>query len=298
MIRIVRGLKLGVLFVAALGCRGQGDAGKLIRSDAAQLPAAEVHGFLEMICPGQTSDSGCKVCPKDTAFTPPASTQTWDLKAIIPGHFLSLTSDDAVVSGGGCEPHANGMSGSYLFTRDGSAWRKVRYEAGVKAFDCKKMTGLDSRDRLVCAAADMHQGFGDEFLYLLDPGRDPGTMDPQNDISRGDIFFDVGDSLHSCVRLPDGTVLSGAIERVEFVPLEEQRQVRIVVTARLGRAVVPNDIFRKACAPGVSTGLRLVTVLRRYGFVFDGQDIVPAADNPPLSNRSAVAPRTSYTTMR
>ncbi len=281
--------KLCVFLVAALGCRGQWDAGKLIRSDAAQLPAAEVQGFLELICPGQTSDSGCKVCPKDTAFTPPASTQTWDLKAIITGHFVSLTSDDALVSGMGCEPHAARMSGSYLFTRDGSAWRKVRYEAGVNAFDCKKMTGLDSRDRLVCAANDMHQGFGDEFLYLLDPG---------NDASGGDIFFDVGDGLQSCVRLPDGTVLSGAIERVEFVPLELDRQVRIVATARLGRAVVPNDIFRKACAPGLPNGLRLTTVLRRYGFVFDGQEIVPAADNPPLSNRSAVAPRTSYTTMR
>ncbi len=288
---IVRGLKLGVLFVAALGCRGQWDAGKLIRSDAAPLPAAEVHGFLEMICPGQTSDSGCRVCPKDTAFAPPASTQTWDLKAIIPGHFLSLTSDDAVVSGLGCEPHAAGMSGSYLFTRDGPAWRKVRYEAGVNAFDCKKMTGLDSRDRLVCAGSDMHQGFGDEFLCLLDPG---------NDTSRFDIFFffDVGDSLRGCVRLLDGTVLSGAIEQVEFAPLQEQRQVRIVVTARLGRAVVPNDIFRKTCAPGLSKGLRLATALRRYEFVFDGQDIVPAAGNPPLSHRSAVAPRTSYTTMR
>jgi hypothetical protein len=295
---MARGLKLGVLFVAALGCRGQWDASKLIRSDAARLPAAEVHGFLEMICPGQTSDAGCKVCPKDTAFTPPASTQTWDLKAIIAGHFVSLTSDDALISGSGCEPHAAGMSGSYLFTKDGPAWRKVRYEAGVKAFDCKKMTGLDSRDRLVCAADDMHQGFGHEFLYLLDPGRDPRTMDPQDDTSRGDIFFDVGDSLRGCVRLPDGTVLGGAIERVEFVPLEEERQVRIVVTARLGRAVVPNDIFRKACAPGLPSGLRLATVLRRYEFVFDGQEIVPSADNPPLSNRSAVAPRTSYTTMR
>ncbi|MGO9242874.1 MAG: hypothetical protein ACLQBJ_18895 [Bryobacteraceae bacterium] len=298
MRRIVRGLKLGVLLVAALGCRGQWDAGKLIRSDAAQLPAAEVHRFLEMICPGQTSDSGCKVCPKDTAFTPPASTQTWDLKAIIPGHFLSLSSDDTVVSGLGCEPHANGMSGSYLFTREGPGWRKVRYEAGVKAFDCKKMTGLDSRDRLVCAAYDMHQGFGDEFLYLLDPGRDPRTLNSQNDTSRGDIFFDVGDSLQGCVRLADGTVLSGAMERVEFVPLEQDRQVRIVVTARLGRAVVPNDIFRKACAPGLSKGLRLATVLRRYSFVFDGQDVVSDADNPPLSNRAAVAPRTSYTSMR
>lgn len=286
--------KLCVFLVVAWGCRGQWETKTSIPSDAAHLPATEVQSFLQKICPGETKGAGCAVCPAEM----PPSAQTWDLKAIVLGHFLSFSSEDALVSAFGCESHANGMSGSYLFTRDGSSWRKVRYEAGVNASDCKKLTGLDGRDRLVCAADDMHQGFADEFLYLLDPGRDPSTIDPMNDTSRGDIFFDVNDSLRSCVKLQDGTVLSGAMERVEFVLLEEARQVRIVVTARLGRAIVPNDVFRKACAAGLSSGLRIATVVRRYEFVFDGQEIVPSDKNPPMRNRTAVAPQTSFTTAK
>jgi hypothetical protein len=294
----VRVLKLCVFFVAALGCRGQFETGHWIRSDAAQLPPAEVHAFLEQICPGQASASGCAVCPEGTAFAPPASTQTWDLKAILRGHFLSPASADALISGMGCEPHADGMSGSFLFTRDGSSWRKVRYEAGVKAWDCKKLTGSDGRDRLACAAEDGHQGFQDEFVYLLDPGRDPATADPMNDTTGGDMFFEVGDSLRGCVALADGSVLSGSIERVTFTPLPEKRRVRIVVSARLGQAVVPKTVWEDACPVGLRRHLRIATVARQYEFVFDGAKIAPAPNNPPMKYRSAVAPRTSYSTTK
>lgn len=294
----VRVLNLCMFFAVALGCRGQNATGQWMRSDAAQLAPAEVHGFLEQICPGHTSASGCAVCPEGTAFAPPASTQTWGLKAIILGHFLTPASEDALVSGMDCEPHADGMSGSFLFTRERSTWHKVRYEAGVNAWDCKKLTGSDGRDRLVCAAGDMHQGFIDEFVYLLDPGRDPATVDPMNDIRRGDLFFDVGDSLRGCVALEDGSVLSGSIAGVTFTPLPEKHGVRIVVSARLGQAVVPKTVREEGCAAGLRRHLRIATVLRRYAFVFDGATITPAPNNPPMNYRSAVAPRTSYSTTK
>ena len=75
------------------------------------------------------------------------------------------------MSGTGCEPHVNGFSGAYLFTEEKSSWRRVWYAAAENASDCKKLTGSDGRDLLICEGADMHQGVGDFFLYLLDAGQ-------------------------------------------------------------------------------------------------------------------------------
>lgn len=122
---------------------------------------------------------------------------------------------------------------------------------GANAFDCKKLAGSDHRDRLVCAADDMHQGVGDSYLYLLDPGRDPATLDPLDDTSRGVPFFAVDDSLGGCVTYPEGFVQSGSIDRVEFAALPAAHHVRIVVFARLGKAMVPDAVLQKACESGI-----------------------------------------------
>ncbi len=222
-----------LIFVVAAYCH----AAQLgaIPSDAAKVSAAEAQQFLEMICPGHASATGCSVCPPETPF----SAQSWNLETITFGHYLGPASEDAFVSGFGCEPHSNGMSGAYLFTKEGSSWRKVWYGAGENASDCKKLTGSDGRDLLVCEGADMHQGVGDWFLYLLDAGQDPSKRE-DNTL---DIFFGVDDSLGGCTQLPDGAVVSGAIESVSFSPAKAPHAVRISVTARLGKAAIPAKIL-------------------------------------------------------
>src|ERR1039458_3216747 len=138
--------KLRLFFLAA-GCRlGQWETQTWIRSDAAQFSPAQMRIFLTSICPGHERASGCEVCPAGMA----SSAAGWDVRAILTGHFLSPSSEDTLVSGFGCEPHANGLSGSFLFTRTGASWRRVRYVAGMNAFDCRKLRGSDGRDRLVC----------------------------------------------------------------------------------------------------------------------------------------------------
>jgi hypothetical protein len=277
--------RLCLLFGAALGCFGQHETkSDWIRSDAARLSPPEVHGFLELICPGNTSASGCAVCPQDTS----SPGGVWNLRAITLGHFVSPASEDVLISGFGCESHADGWSGTFLFTKDGSSWRRVRYLQGMNAFDCKKLPGSDDRDRLVCAAGDMHFGVADSYLYLLDPGRDPATLDPLDDTSRGVSFFAVDDSLGGCVTYPKGFVQSEAIDRVEFMALPTKHHVRIAVFARLGKAMVPEDVLQKACESG-QPDLKLATVSRRYEFIFNGRNIVPLRSNPSLD-----APRTSY----
>jgi hypothetical protein len=247
----------------------------------------EAQHFLEMVCPGHASAAGCSVCPEEM----PLSAQTWDLRTITFGHFLGPASEDALVSGTGCEPHSNGMSGACLFTKDRSSWRKVWYGAGENANDCKKLPGSDGQDLLVCEGRDMHFGVGDWFLYLL--GRS-GSKQGEDDTL--DIFFGLDGSIGGCKQLPDGTAVSGVIESVSFSPASALRAVRIMVTARLGKIALPAKILDDFNQSDGKIRPTIATVLRRYEFLFNGRKVVPDAKNPPVEHAWAVAPRTSYRT--
>jgi hypothetical protein len=99
-------LKLRLFFLAAGCCLGQWETQTWIRSDAAQFSPAQMRIFLNSICPGHERASGCEVCPAGMA----SSAAGWDVRAILTGHFLSPSSEDTLVSGFGCEPHANGFA--------------------------------------------------------------------------------------------------------------------------------------------------------------------------------------------
>ncbi|MGO4879516.1 MAG: hypothetical protein ACLP59_01685 [Bryobacteraceae bacterium] len=259
---------------------------QVIPSDAAAVSPAEKHAFLEAICPGHATATGCAACPAEM----PASAQTWDLRSIIFGHFLSPQSNDALVAGTGCEDHAHLMSGSYLFVKEDARWRKHWYTPGANANDCKKLTANDGRDLLVCHADDMHQGVADEFLYLMDPGKDPARQEADSPLH---LFFDVVDSLPSCSKLADGTLRRGELESVSFLPDAASGGMRIVVDARVGKATVPDQAFEK-CVPG-ERRLQIETVPVRYEFRFDGREIVPDPHNPPTDEYGgAAAPTTTW----
>jgi len=264
-------------------------------SDAARVSAAQQAEFLAEICPGHATAAGCEVCPADTGLP---QNEQWQIIAITFGHFLSPSSDDALISGRGCEPHVENYSGSFLFSRNSSTWKKVRYEAGLQAWTCKKLAAADGRGRLVCAATDQHQGVQDAFLYLLDPGLDPKSIDPLRGDPRGTLFFDVMTNLGAfCVGPNVDAAQQETITRVAFQPLAGPNSVRIVVDARAGKAVVPKSVAEKVCSKtGFPSDLRIAALSRRYLFIFDGQKIIPASTNPPTEYQvTAVAPRTSYT---
>lgn len=247
-----------------------------IASDAANVSSAEKRTFLEAICPSHVTGSRCSVCPAEM----PQSAETWELRAIIFGHFIAPRSNDALVSGFGCEPHVKLTSGAYLFTKQGAAWRKVRYTAGEEADDCKKITGADGRDRLICEAAGMHQGAADEFVYWIESG-DGQQDDPLH------LFFTITDSRGSCVQLADGSVRTGHIDSVTFAG------DRILVHARGGKAIVPAEALQK-CQPGANTGFEIMTGPVRYEFRFDGQKVIADPRNPATDEYGAAVPTTSY----
>jgi hypothetical protein len=207
-------------------------------------------------------------------------------------HFVSPSSEDALVSGSGCESHADDFGGSFLLTKQGLSWHKVRYVAGLIAFDCHKLTGSDGRDRLICGQADSWQG--DEFssVCIHDPGADlikTDTLDTQFARgfaldNRGECFFGVEDTTGAMGK----SVQRGFIQRVEFAGIASGHQTRIIVIARLGRANVPEELVEKG-ASGTGPNPTIATLPRRYEFVFDGARVAAAPNNPPVA-----APLTSY----
>jgi hypothetical protein len=259
----------------------------LIPSDAAEISPEDARPFVDAICPENAVAMGCSVCPKETGF---AGNPAWNVRTITFGHFLSADSQDALVSGSGCEDHADGMRGAYLFTKDRSTWWKLWYSPGQNADDCKKVADSDGRDLLVCLASDMHHGVGDSFLYLLDASQDPSTR--ENDTL--DVFFGLDDSLGSCVKLPDGDTVKGEIESVSFAPASTPRPLRITVNARLGKAVIPDEVLSICDQSNNTQPPTIATVSLRYEFIFNGRKIVPQPGNPATEYGFAVAPTTSY----
>jgi hypothetical protein len=197
-----------------------------------------------------------------------------------------------LISGIGCAPHADTFGGSFLFTKDRSAWRKVRYEAGLIAWDCKKLRASDGRDRLACGVVDGNQGIFYSSLFLRDVRKTPPAVDPLDGSGNPDVmFFAVMDTAGSCMQFSDGTTQSASIGRVEFENMPAKDHVRIVVFARLGAAMIPAKVLEQGCERGAKP--KIATVPRRYGFVFDGAKILPDPHNPPTA-----APRTSYSSAK
>ena len=252
-----------------------------------QISPADARPFLEAICPNNAVAKGCSVCPDETGLK---GDPGWNVQTITFGHFLAANSQDMLVSGSGCEDHADGMRGAYLFTKDRSAWWKLWYVPGENSDDCKKLTASDGRDLLVCQASDSHQGVYDSFLYLLDAGQDPNTRADDT----LDVFFGLDDSLGSCLKLPDGTTVTGEIESISFSPASAAQALRISIAARLGKAAIPDQVLAACDQSNNTQPPTIATVSLRYNFIFNGRKMVPQPGNPPTQYGFAVAPTTAY----
>jgi hypothetical protein len=260
------------LFFVTICCFGQG-VQTWIDPDSVQLSAEKLEPFLNLICPGHVWASGCDACPEISH----SGAGSWQVRAFHPGHFVSPKSEDMLISGSGCEDHADDFGGSVLLARNALSWRRVRYVAGMIADQCRKLNASDGRDRLICRSDHDGQGVHDPSLFVLDPGA------PLESGQTG--FIGVEDTTWTCGDFQNGIIRSGMIERVEFAALPAKYHSRIVVTARLGKASIPEKT--KSCNPRLNVAV--ATVPRRYEFTFDGVKVLPDPKNPPTA-----APSTSY----
>lgn len=92
----------------------------------------------------------------------------WRADGMIFGHFLSPTSDDAVVSGAGAESHPYLWGGTLLLTKKDGKWRPVWYKMGVVTRHCRRISLATGRQILFCEETDGGMGHVYHFLYTID----------------------------------------------------------------------------------------------------------------------------------
>jgi len=90
-------------------------------SDSRAFSAAQDANVIQAVCPGHLEKGGkveCgKNCPSSSGLDGGQHFFDWSLRRVTFGHFLSASSDDAVISTDGCEPHSNNFGASLLLTR-------------------------------------------------------------------------------------------------------------------------------------------------------------------------------------
>jgi hypothetical protein len=92
----------------------------------------------------------------------------WEADGVLFGHFLSPTSEDAVVSCFGCEGHPDLFGGSLLLTKQSGAWTPVWYKPGIITRHCRSIPLATGRQILFCEETDGGMGHRIHGLYVVD----------------------------------------------------------------------------------------------------------------------------------
>ena len=154
--------------VLAVGVLASGQP--IFPSDAQDPRQAGGAELLDAVCRGGVVHGRqitCSiVCPKFTGFA--GDDLGWSLEKVTRGHFLSPTSDDAILSMSGCEPHAANFGGSILLTRRLNRWVLIWYKAGVETSRCHRVPLRSGREILACMGTYGGQGNHWSALYVED----------------------------------------------------------------------------------------------------------------------------------
>jgi hypothetical protein len=248
--------------------------------DPKQAGGAEL---LEAVCPGHVvvgESVECKiVCPEFTAMK--GYDLNWGVARIIRGHFLSPTSDDAVLSMLGCESHSFNFGGTTLFTRKSGKWTKLWYKGGVPTENCHRVRLKRGREILVCLGESGGQGFQSSVLYIEDLLSPKGALMADYRAK----FFSINDTVATCgydfenesKPLP---IKHGFIERVAFQNAADGTLLGLSVFARQGERTLTLDQVQ-ACIDENSPakphrGLTFDPPTKPYrvDFKFDGERMV------------------------
>lgn len=267
--RMWRGTRLLVVFGIAIWmvCSGQSlPTETIFPSDARDSRAVDAE-LLQAVCPGDVvigKEIKCRgVCPKFTGFG--GEDMEWQLARVTRGHFLSPTTDDAVLWMSGCEPHGANWGGTILLTRRSEKWTIVWYKAGVPTAQCHKVQLADRREILVCLGSYGGQGTVITALYVEDMLAPVGTL--MTGTGRGH-FFEAVDDVYGCVP----KMARANIEKVTFSRDAEGRSV-VSATGQTGSRTIGAD---EAIECGKNPmAFAPPTKPYRADFVFDGREDKP-----------------------
>jgi hypothetical protein len=231
--------------------------------------------FLRAVCPAQVDGTSCGGCPKFTlARQNPGLSDFGPLTvdAVTRGHFLSPTSEDAVLSVTGCVPPPDiyGLRTTILLTRSSRGWKMLWYSLFVSTSQCHKLLRRDRREILVCM--DEGNNHGEEWTALTteDFARPSHSFQ-----SFRQPFFVL--RKNSAKGFPDPEDVGvpffwGCVEKVEFGKNTASGPPPITVTANFVKGVWTAELIDETNRPN-----SLSPPLKRYRieFIFDGQDYKP-----------------------
>jgi hypothetical protein len=257
-------------------------------TDTRPLSQSEDQQIIQTICPGHTEKSGKVDCGKNCPSAGAMEYMDWSLDRITLGHFLSPTSDDAVISTQGCEPHALNFGGSILLTRPSGRWEMEWYKAGVETSNCHKVQLSDGREILVCLGDYGGQGNVLTDLYVED------LLSPHtSQMAAHWHFFQIFDNFGTCGENFENEsepfpVRRTSIEKVEFT--ERALSItfkfgKLITTPERVKTCVDNQI---SATPKKAAALIPRTQRYRMDFLFDGQNHQPTPSSAALPLRSDI----------
>ena len=183
----------------------------------------------------------------------------WELRSgTMWGHFTSSSAENLLVTGFGCDSHANNFGGSYVFTRKAGRLRILKYDPALFVEDCHVFPFSDGRDFLVCKSGWFGQGEGTGYIYLA-------TFDATGEDKQTRLFM-VKDTTGECGSNSTGAVQSSDIKDIKFATKENGELTGMTVTATLGNIrCSERDAAKKGSSPPAS--------LKTYEieFTFDGK---------------------------
>jgi hypothetical protein len=155
----------------------------------------------------------------------------WEADGVLFGHFLSATSDDAVIPCVDCESHPALWGGSLLLTKQDDKWEPVWYKPGVITRHCHKISLETGRQILVCEEPDGGMGHSLHGLYLVDFTKPKFAWD----------------SLVLAADTYGSYMLEGVqVQTIDRVQFDETPQIGLLVRVygRHGRIGLPHDPAR------------------------------------------------------
>lgn len=143
-----------------------------IQSEVIKLQQADAQAVLSEFCEGKVNQVPkigleCSTRPLGPAFAD-LGDQTFHPEAIIYGHFLSATSEDAAVSGWNMEAHPALWRGTLMLTRKAGKWTPLWYKSSVITRACRKISMPAGREILLCEEEDGGMGWQYHYLYAVD----------------------------------------------------------------------------------------------------------------------------------
>jgi hypothetical protein len=216
---------------------------------------------------------GTSAEPVENVFAPSARAR---------GSFTRAGADELALTMPGCESHAENYGGLLLLERRAGTVVLKRYVSGLNASACWAVRRADGRDLLLCERGDVHQGTGEDRLFLWDLARTDEQL-----LVGDDELFSVMDNEWSGCWSPIGTEVSS----IRLAPPQLRSKAgRVELTlqldARRGRVTAPYLARCRAIEdeadPGAAQALPRPRALLSHGrervvFRFDGWKFVAPA---------------------